>query len=47
MIASPVASSMGIKHMVVESGNRFATNLIVQETGLEWLEENLHDTHFH
>ena len=29
----------GIKHIVVESGDRFARNLIVQETGLEWLEE--------
>ena len=29
----------GIKHIVVKSGDHCAKNLIVQETGLEWLEE--------
>ena len=29
----------GIEHIIVESGGRFARNLVVQETGLEWLEE--------
>ena len=29
----------GIKHIIVESGDRFARNLVVQETALEWLEE--------
>ena len=30
----------GVKHIVVESGDRFARNLVVQETGLEWLEQS-------
>ena len=29
----------GIKYIIVESGDRFARNLVVQETGLEWLQE--------
>ena len=29
----------GIEYIIVESGDRFARNLVVQETGLEWLEE--------
>ena len=29
----------GIKCIIVESGDRFARNLVVQEIGLEWLEE--------
>ena len=28
-----------IKYIIVESGDRFAQNLVVQETALEWLEE--------
>lgn len=29
----------GIKYILVESGDRFARNLVVQETALEWLQE--------
>ena len=29
----------GIEYIIVESGDRFARNLVVQETALEWLEE--------
>lgn len=29
----------GVEYIIVESGDRFARNLVVQETGLEWLEE--------
>ena len=38
MIASSVDSSMGSNTWLSSPGTAFATNLIVQETGLEWLE---------
>ena len=36
-IACKYCLKHGIEYIIVESGDRFARNLVVQETGLEWL----------